>query len=104
MDKRKLNEIEYLNWLIGQPYNISMVITIKGHLEQDLLKESLEKVQKKHPILQARLDVNNNKGQPYLIFGVNGLIPIEIIPRTHDDLSKKIVDNHLKQVLIAFHH
>jgi hypothetical protein len=92
MNKRKLNEIEYLNWLIGQPYNISMVITIKGHLEQDLLKESLDKVQKKHPILQTRLDVNN-KGQPYLIFGVNGLIPVEIIPRTHDDLSKKIVDN-----------
>ncbi|MFW9820075.1 MAG: hypothetical protein ACFFE5_10750, partial [Candidatus Thorarchaeota archaeon] len=81
MQKRKLNEIEHLNWLIGQPYNISMVITIKGHLEIDLFTESLEKVQKKHPILQARLDLNE-EGRPYLIFGVNGLIPVEIIPRT----------------------
>ena len=91
MHKRKLNEIEYLNWLIGQPYNMSMAITIKGHLQKKLLRESLEKAQKKHPILQARLDVNN-KGQPYLIWGVNGLIPVEVIPRTDDDLCKKIVD------------
>ena len=91
MHTRKLNEIEYLNWLIGQPYNMSMVITIKGHLDKDKLQESLEKVQKKHPILQARLDVNN-KGRPYLIWGINGLIPVEIIPRTDDGLCKKIVD------------
>ncbi|MFX1447672.1 MAG: condensation domain-containing protein [Promethearchaeota archaeon] len=91
MHNRKLNEIEYLNWLIGQPYNMSMVITIKGHLEKDLFLESLIKVQKKHPILQARLEVNN-EGQPYFIFGVDGKIPVEIIPRTDDDFSKKIVD------------
>lgn len=91
MHKRKLNEIEHLNWLIGQPYNNSMAITIKGHLEKELLRESLDKVQKKHPILQARLGVNN-EGQPYFIWGVNGLIPVEIIPRTDDDLCKKIVN------------
>jgi hypothetical protein len=91
MHKRKLNEIENLNWLIGQPYNMSMVITIKGHLNKDLLQTSLEKVQQKHPILQARLDVDE-MGQPYLIFGVDGLIPLDIIPRTDDNLSKKIVD------------
>jgi len=91
MDKRKLNEIEHLMWLIGQPNNMSMAITIKGHLEKELLRESLEKVQKKHPILQSRLEVNN-KGHPYFIWGVNGLIPVEVITRTDDDLCKRIVD------------
>ncbi len=91
MNRRKLNEIEYLNWLIGQPYNNSMAITIKGHLQKEILRKSLEKVQKKHPILQARLDVNK-EGQPYLIWGVDGPIPVEIIPRTDDDHCKKIVD------------
>ncbi|MFW9947644.1 MAG: condensation domain-containing protein, partial [Candidatus Odinarchaeota archaeon] len=91
MEKRKLNEIEYLNWLIGQPYNISMSITVKGHIDKELLKESLEKVQKKHPILQSRLDVND-EGKPFLIFGVSGLIPLEIIPRTDDDHCKILVD------------
>ncbi|MFX1432900.1 MAG: condensation domain-containing protein [Promethearchaeota archaeon] len=91
MEKRKLNEIEYLNWLIGQPYNISMSITVKGHIDKELLKESLEKVQKKHPILQSRLDVND-EGKPFLIFGVSGLIPLEIIPRTDDDYCKILVD------------
>ncbi|MHA2290002.1 MAG: condensation domain-containing protein, partial [Promethearchaeota archaeon] len=91
MEKRKLNEIEYLNWLIGQPYNMSMAITVKGHINKESLKESLEKVQKKHPILRTRLDVDN-EGKPFLIFGVNGLIPLEIIPRTNDDHCKRVVD------------
>ena len=95
MRKRKLNEIEYLNWLIGQPYNICMAITIKGQLNNELLRKALEKVQRKHPIFQARLDVDI-EGQPHLIWGVNGLIPVEVIPRTHDDLCKKIVEEEFK--------
>jgi len=91
MYKRKLNEIEYLNWLIGQPYNISMAITIKGNLQKELLRKSLKKVQRKHPVLQAQLYVNN-KGEPYFIWGEIGQIPIEIIPRTENDLYKKIVE------------
>lgn len=91
MHKRKLNEIEYLNWLIGQPDNICMSITIKGQLNNELLRNALDKIQKKHPILQARLDVNN-EGHPHLIWGVYGLIPVEVIPRTHDDLCKRIVE------------
>jgi len=90
MYKRKLNEIEYLNWLIGQPYNISMAITIKGNLQKELIHKSLEKVQRRHLILQARLYVND-KGEPYFIWGEIGQIPIEIISRTENDLYKKIV-------------
>jgi hypothetical protein len=86
-----LNEIEYLNWLIGWPYNMSMAITVKGHIDKEKLKESLEKFQKKHPLLQSRLDVNK-EGRPFLIFGVNGLIPLEIIPRTDDDHCKRLLD------------
>lgn len=90
MYKRKLNEIEYFTWLIGQPCNISMAITIKGNLQKELIRKSLEKVQRRHPILQARLYVND-KGEPHFIWGEIGQIPIEIIPRTHNDLYKKIV-------------
>jgi hypothetical protein len=68
-----------------------MAITVKGHIDKELLKESLEKIQKKHPLLQARLDVNN-EGKPFLIFGVAGLIPLEIIPRIDDDHCKRLVD------------
>ena len=90
MYERKLNEIEYINWLIGQPFNISMAITIRGNLQKELLQKSLEKVQRKHPILQAQLYVNE-KGEPCFIWSEISQIPLEIISRTENDLYKKIV-------------
>jgi len=90
MYERKLNEIEYINWLIGQPFNISMAITIRGNLQKELLQKSLEKVQRKHPILQAQLYVDE-KGKPNFIWSEVSQIPLEIIPRTENDLYKKIV-------------
>jgi len=90
MHKRKLNEIEYLNWLIGQPYNISMAITIEGTFPEELLRNSLKKLQLKHPILQAQLDVNEI-GEPYFFWQEIGQIPLDVIPRTQNDNYKKIV-------------
>lgn len=91
MDKRKLNEIEYLNWLIGQPYNMSMAITIRGNLQQKIMRIALNKLQQKHPLLQAQLYVNENE-EPYFFWGNIGEIPIEFIPRSSDELYKKIVE------------
>ncbi|MHA2184181.1 MAG: condensation domain-containing protein, partial [Promethearchaeota archaeon] len=90
MHTRKLNEIEYLNWLIGQPYNVSMALTIEGNLNEEKVRKSLEKVQKKHPILQAQLDVNK-QGEPYFSWNEIDQVPIDIIPRTDDLLYRKVV-------------
>lgn len=90
MHIRKLNEIEYLNWLIGQPYNVSMAITIEGNLNEEKVRKSIEKVQRKYPILQAQLDVNK-QGESYFSWSEIGQIPIDIIPRTEDVLYRKIV-------------
>jgi len=67
-----------------------MAITIKGNLQKELIRKSLEKVQRKHLVLQAQLYVNE-KGEPYFIWREIGKIPIEIIPRTQNDLYKEIV-------------
>jgi len=90
MYERRLNEIEYLNWLIGQPFNISMAITIRGNLQKELLRKSLENVQRKHPILQTQLYVNE-KGKPSFIWNEISQIPLEVISRANNDLYKEIV-------------
>jgi NRPS condensation-like uncharacterized protein len=92
MHKRKLNEIEYLNWLIGQPYNISMAITIERSFPEELLRNSLEKLQIKHPILQAQLDVNEI-GEPYFFWENIGNIPLDVIPRIKNENYEEIVAN-----------
>lgn len=95
MHNRKLNELEYLNWLVGQPSNISMAITIKGNLQKELLYNALEKVQKKHPILETQLDIDED-GHPFLIWGNIGNIPIQIIPRTEKNQYKKIIEEEVR--------
>ncbi|MFX0139532.1 MAG: condensation domain-containing protein [Candidatus Hodarchaeota archaeon] len=92
MHKRRLNEIEYINWTLGQPYNISMSTTVRGNLHEGILRSALDKIQQKHPLLQAQLLIDANE-KPYLIWGKVGKIPMEIIPRTGEEQYEKIIEN-----------
>lgn len=91
MEKRKLNEIEFLIWTFGQPNNMSMSITLRGQLDKNRLRNSLDKVQEKHPMLQAQLILEENK-VPYFSWDRIRKIPLEIIPRSKDNLYEKIVE------------
>ena len=67
MDKRKLNEIEYLIWSFGQPNNMSMSVTIEGKLDKERLRAAMDKVQEKHPMLWAQLTTDEDQF-PYFIW------------------------------------
>jgi len=91
MFKRKLNEIEYLNWALGQPYNISMSTTVRGTLQEAILRKALDKIQQKHPLLQAQLMLDEHQ-HPYLIWGKIDKIPLEIKLKSEEDEYKKIIE------------
>jgi NRPS condensation-like uncharacterized protein len=91
MDKRKLNEVEYLNWLVGQPYNISMAITIRGNFQKQKMRNALNKIQEKHPLLHAQLYVNKNE-EPFFVWANINEIPLTTEKRTSNDLYKKVVE------------
>ena len=91
MDKRKLNEIEYLIWAFGQPNNICMSVTIEGKLDKERLRNALDKVQKKHPMLRVQL-ITDDKQIPYFIWDKVRKIPMEVIPRRRDNLYEEIVE------------
>jgi NRPS condensation-like uncharacterized protein len=57
--KRKLNDMEYLNFSIGQPYNLVVVLRIKGSISLEDLSIALKKAQEKHPILNVRIEVDD---------------------------------------------
>ncbi|MHA1353185.1 MAG: hypothetical protein ACTSPP_10410 [Candidatus Heimdallarchaeaceae archaeon] len=57
--ERKLNNLEYLNFSLGQPYNLVVVFHINGFISEEELREALEKVQKKHPLLRVRIKADN---------------------------------------------
>ncbi|MFX0018034.1 MAG: hypothetical protein ACFFB1_16805 [Promethearchaeota archaeon] len=56
MYKRRLNEIEYINWTLGQPYNISMSTTVRGNLHEGILRNALDKIQQKLPHTREEIE------------------------------------------------
>jgi len=80
---RELNDLEYLNYTVGQPYNIVVMLRIKGKLTISLLEKALMKAQQRHPLLKVRI-VQNEKGMPNFTSESVGPIPISVIKRQND--------------------
>ncbi len=59
--RRKLNDLEYLNFSIGQPYNLVVVLRIKGKISEEELSGALKKAQEMHPLLKARVEIDENE-------------------------------------------
>lgn len=81
--KRELNELEYLNFAIGQPYNLVVILRIQGKLTINLLEKVLSKVQHRHPLLKARIEFNIQEIPCFTSEGVVS-IPISIIERKNE--------------------
>ncbi|HUT79758.1 MAG TPA: condensation domain-containing protein [Candidatus Bathyarchaeia archaeon] len=93
--QRELNDLEYLNYSIGQPYNLVVSLHIKGDLTEKLLKEALMKMQYRHPLLSVRLK-EIEKDIPW--FSSEGVeeIPIKTIIRksefdTKEEFHKQLI-------------
>ena len=57
--ERRLNDLEYFNFSLGQPYNLVVVLSIRGSIVIDELKLALKKAQEKHPLLKVRIQGDN---------------------------------------------
>ena len=89
--KRELSDIEYFQWIIGQPYNIVMAIRFRGDLPLDRLREGLDKAQQRHPLLQVTT-VLDEQGRPCFTSDGVGKIPIKVLTREGDDHALRIVE------------
>ena len=72
---RELNELEYVSFAVGQPFNIAVMLKFQGKIEIDLLNKTLLKLQKKHPLLKSRIFFSENE-RPMLTSEGVGIIPI----------------------------
>ncbi|NHJ32995.1 MAG: hypothetical protein FK732_09035 [Asgard group archaeon] len=86
---RELNDLEYLNYTIEQPYNLVVKLRIKGKLTISLLEKVLVKLQQRHPLLKVRI-VRNETRIPYFTMESVGSIPISVIKyQKEDDIFKE---------------
>ncbi|MFX1479744.1 MAG: condensation domain-containing protein [Promethearchaeota archaeon] len=81
--ERKLNDLEYLNFSIGQPYNLVVVLSIRGSLFEDELRIALKKAQEKHALLRVRIEGNEKNFYHFTSQNV-GEIPIETLEFEND--------------------
>jgi hypothetical protein len=91
---REINDLEYLNYTIGQPYNLVVSLRIKGNLTKKLLSDVFLKLQHRHPLLKVRM-IEKKGGPPY--FSSEGVeeIPITVIKSKNDQDTKKEFHNQL---------
>lgn len=98
--ERKLNDLErgfeILNRLSGS-LNVVTISKIKGHLEQDYLKNALRIIQQRHPQLRSCIYGSNDE----LEFGkrANYPLPLTVLEYQDNDSWQKIVLKELNQAI-----
>jgi hypothetical protein len=83
---RELNELEYLSLAVGQPFNIAVMLKIKGEITVKQLETAFSKLQRRHPLLQARL-IFDEKEKPWFTSEGVGAVPITEIKRKNHSQS-----------------
>ncbi len=80
---RELNELEFLSLAVGQPFNIAVMLKIKGSVEIKLLESTFSKLQNRHPLLRVRI-ISDENDRPWFTSEGVGKIPITEVKRTND--------------------
>ncbi len=57
--QRELNELEFFNFVPGQPDNIAMIVTIREKITTETLQITLKKVQDRHFHLKALISFHD---------------------------------------------
>jgi len=95
---RELNELEYIGYALGQPFNVAVMLKLQGQISADLLVSTLSKLQKRHPLLQTRI-IFDDKQRPWLTSEGVGSIPVTIIARENESQG---IDELNRQLATSF--
>jgi hypothetical protein len=93
--RRPLNELEYFNWCIGQPYNMVVAVQLRGDLSPAQLREALDKVQQRHPLLAVNTEPGPD-GRPWFSSEGVGAIPLTVVAPADPDGSHALAERELE--------
>jgi hypothetical protein len=92
--RRELNEIEYFNWCVGQPYNMVVAVRIRGHVDPDRLRLALARAQQRHPLLRVNTEVGPT-GLPWFSSDGVGPIPLQVVQASEPEAARTLADAEL---------
>lgn len=91
---RELNEIEYLNWCIAQPYNMVVAVEIRGQMAPERLRVALDKAQVRHPLLAVNTELGPNRLPWFTSQGV-GTIPLSVVSAPEPGAAMAFAESEL---------
>ncbi len=94
--QRELNELEFLQYTMGQPNNIAMIVTIKGKVTEEQLRYAIKKLQARHPLLSVKV-LCNDRGIPWFYTNDHAEIPITVMSPGNPDLSMRLLETELSR-------
>jgi hypothetical protein len=92
--RRELNEIEYFNWCVGQPYNMVVAVRIRGDVSPDRLRRALARAQERHPLLAVNTEPGP-AGVPWFSSDGVGAIPLTVVDPAGPDAARRLADGEL---------
>ena len=93
--ERPLSDMERAFWLLdrGTSFNGVQVVTLRGPIDDQLLKVALKRLQQRHPLLRVRV-VGDDKN-PSFTDEDAGPIPLWVVRRQSDTHWQKLVETEL---------
>jgi hypothetical protein len=92
--ERALNEIEYFNWCVGQPYNMVLVVQLRGELTADQLRAALDKAQRRHPLLTVNTQPGPD-GLPWFSSVGVAPIPLAVVEEAEPEAAQRLAEREL---------
>lgn len=92
--RRELNEIEYFNWCVGQPYNMVVSVAFRGDLRAGRLRAALDDAQRRHPLLGVNTELGP-RGLPWFSSAGVGTIPLTVVERAEPEAARRLAESEL---------
>jgi hypothetical protein len=92
--QRELNEIEYFNWTVGQPYDMVVALEVRGALPPDRLRAALDKLQRRHPLLGVNTEPGPS-GLPWFSSEGVGPIPLAVVEDAPPGETQRLAERDL---------
>jgi hypothetical protein len=92
--RRELNDIEYFNWCVAQPYNMVVSLRVRGELPPERLRAALAKAQARHPLLGVNTEPGPG-GMPWFSSDGVGAIPVAVVDGAAPDDDRRLAEREL---------
>jgi hypothetical protein len=92
--RRELNEIEYFNWCVGQPYNMVAAVRLHGDLDPGRLRQALDRAQQRHPLLRVNTELGPS-GLPWFSSDGVGTIPLAVLDSSEPEAARRLAEAEL---------